>query len=106
MSVASEMDALRDALSEVDVLTALTRDTFGETDWTRPDPANVDVMATLIRLIDKTSFSTMQVFHRLKRAIDAQPAPAGERWDHDGRGTAPGPDEQGPMMLSEHGGCR
>jgi hypothetical protein len=76
MSVASELEDLRRALDEVDVLAALTRTTFDDVDWTVPDSANVDVMATLLRLIDKSSFSAMQVFHRLKRAIGAQPAPA------------------------------
>ncbi|HEU5275127.1 MAG TPA: hypothetical protein VFU97_15810 [Xanthobacteraceae bacterium] len=77
MSIASELENLRRALDEVDVLSDITRTTFGDTDWKKPDPGTVEVMTTLIRLIDKSSFSAMQVFHRLRRAV----AEAGERRD-------------------------
>jgi hypothetical protein len=88
MSVASELEDLRRALAEVDVLTDLTRTTFGDTNWMEPDSDVVDVMATLIRLIDKSSFSAMSVFHRLQRAL----ADASERRDR----PAPG----GPVAMS------
>jgi hypothetical protein len=77
--VTGELDDLRIALSEVDVLAVLTGEAFGEIDWTEPDSANVEVMATLLRLIEKSSFAAGGAFHRLRRAVaDAQPAPAGE----------------------------
>jgi alkylhydroperoxidase family enzyme len=88
--VAAPLDDLRVALSEVDVLAVLTGTTFDDMDWTIPDPANVEVMATLLGLIDKSSFAAMGAYHRLRRAVDdAQPVPAGERWDYD-KGTSPG----------------
>jgi hypothetical protein len=48
-------------------------------------------VASLIGLIARSASGALAAFHRLHGAVaDAQPAPAGERWDHDGRGTAPG----------------
>lgn len=85
MSVASELEDLRRALSEVDVLAALTRTTFDDVDWTVPDSANVDVVATLLGLIEKSSFSAMSAYHRLRRVVpDVAPVPVpagGQRTD-------------------------
>ncbi len=93
--VATQLDELRISLSEVDVLAALTRTVFDEADWSGSDPAVVDAVATLLGLIEKSSFAAMAAFHRLHGAIaDTQPAPAGERWDHEGHGTAPGPSDR------------
>ncbi|HEX8108131.1 MAG TPA: hypothetical protein VF516_10415 [Kofleriaceae bacterium] len=89
--VAEPLDDLRIALSEVDVLTTLTKAAYDDADWSGADPAVVDAMATLLGLIDKSASSAVAAFHRLHGAIaDAQPAPAGERWDTEGRGTKPG----------------
>jgi hypothetical protein len=77
MSVASEMHDLRVALSEVDVLVALTRKAHGDANWSGVDSAVVEVIATLLRLIEKSSFSAMSVFHRLHRVVpDTQPRAA------------------------------
>ena len=74
-----QLDDLREALSEVDVLAVLIGEAFGDVDWTVPDLANVEAMATLLRLIGRSSFAAMSAFHRLHRVVsDAQPAPAGE----------------------------
>jgi len=85
--LAAPLDELRVALSEVDVLAVLTGMTFDDMDWTEPDSANVEVMATLLRLIEKASFAAGGAFHRLRRAVaDAQPAPAGEQGMPPGEG--------------------
>ena len=75
------------ALSEVDVLATLTTTTFGEADWMEPDSAVVDVMTTLLGLIEKSSFAAMSAYHRLRRAVpEAQPAPPGEPRTDKGEG--------------------
>jgi hypothetical protein len=98
-AVAGEMDALRISLGEVDVLTKLTASTYDAADWGDADPAVVDAVATLLGLIEKSASGALAAFHRLHGAVaDAQPAPAGERWDHEGKGTAPG---GGPVLPAE-----
>jgi hypothetical protein len=63
---------------------------FDDADWMEPDSAVLDAVATLLGLIEKSSAAAMAAFHRLHGAVaDAQPAPAGERWDYD-KGTSPG----------------
>jgi hypothetical protein len=85
--VATQLDELRIALSEVDVLAVLTGEAFGDVDWMEPDSAAVDAMATLLRLIEKSSFAAMGAYHRLRRAVaDAQPAPPGEPRTDKGEG--------------------
>jgi hypothetical protein len=75
MSVASEMLDLKTALVEVDVLTTIARKTYGDVDWTVPDSANVEVVATLLGLIEKSSFTAMSVLNRLQRSMpDGKPA--------------------------------
>lgn len=73
-----QLDDLREALSEVDVLAVLTGQTFGEADWMEPDSANVDAVATLLRLIGRSSFAAMSAYHRLHRVV-SDAAPAGEQ---------------------------
>lgn len=59
-----------------------------------PDPAVVDAVATLLGLIEKSSFAAMAAYHRLHGAIaDAQPARSGEAFDYSD-GTAPGRDAE------------
>jgi hypothetical protein len=78
--IAAPLDDLRISLSEVDVLATLTTAAFGEADWMEPDSAVVDAMATLLGLIEKSSFAAMSAYHRLHRAVaDAAPVPAGEQ---------------------------
>ena len=98
--IAGEMDALRISLSEVDVLTTLTAAAFDGADWGDADSAVVEAMATLLGLIEKSSFQAMQAFQRLHGAVaEATPAPpsTGEAWDYD-KGTSPG---EGAKMLPE-----
>jgi hypothetical protein len=88
--VAGEMDQLRISLGEVDVLANLTVAAYDAEDWIGSDPDVVEGVASLLGLIKKSAAAAKAAFHRLHGAIaDAQPAPAGERWDHD-KGTKPG----------------
>jgi len=92
MSVADEIDQLRIALGEVDVLSRLTEVLYDEADWTDPDPDAVEAIATLLGLIRKSADGSLDAFHRLHAAVaDATPAPAGsgEAFDYSD-GTAPG----------------
>jgi hypothetical protein len=87
MDIEAPLEDLRMALGELDVLAVLTGTTFDDVDWTVPDSANVDVMVTLLRLIEKSSFAAGGAFHRLRLAVaDAQPAPAGEQRTDKGEG--------------------
>jgi hypothetical protein len=96
--VAGELDALRIAVGEVDALAAVTAETFDRQDWGDADPLHVDRMASLLGLISKSASVAVAAFHRLHGAVaDAQPAPAGERWDYD-KGTSPG---GGPVLPAE-----
>jgi len=96
--IAAHLDDLRIALGEVDILAILTAGAFDAEDWVDPDPDTVEGVASLLGLIKKSAAAAKAAFHRLHGAVaDAQPAPAGERWDTEGRGTAPGPsDHEGP----------
>ncbi|HEX8107271.1 MAG TPA: hypothetical protein VF516_06050 [Kofleriaceae bacterium] len=97
--VAEPLDDLRVALGEVDVLANVTAAAYDSADWMEPDPAVIDSVASLLGLIKKSATAAVAAFHRLHGAIaDAAPAPAGERWDTEGRGTAREP--------SDHGGHR
>jgi hypothetical protein len=90
MGIAVMLDDLRIALGEVDVLATLTVEAYDAADWTDPDPGVVDGVASLLGLIKKSAAQAMVSFHRLHGAVaDAEPAPAGERWDSD-KGTSPG----------------
>ena len=100
MSVADEMDDLRIALSEVDVLSRLTEVLYDEADWTEPDPDVVEAIATLLGLIKKSAGGSLDAFHRLHAAVaDATPAPAGsgEAFDYSD-GTAPGGEKPLPKQ--------
>lgn len=81
--VAGEMDHLRIALGEVDVLATLTRAAYDSADWVEPDPAIVERIASLLGLIEKSSLAAVTAFHRLHGAVaDAQPARSGETFDY------------------------
>ena len=79
IDVAAPLDDLRIALSEVDTLAMLTRAVYDEEDWTGADPAVVDAIATLLGLIEKSSFQAMAAYHRLHSAVGALPEPASEQ---------------------------
>lgn len=90
-SLTREMDELRIALAEVDVLSVVTAEVYDREDWVRPDSVLVERVASLLGLISKSVSAAMAAFHRLHGAVaDAAPAPAtGETWNYD-HGTAPG----------------
>jgi hypothetical protein len=88
--VAAELDALRIALGETEALAAVTAESYDRQDWDDADPLHAERLASLLGLISRSASAAMAAFHRLHGAVaDAQPAPAGERWDYD-NGTAPG----------------
>jgi hypothetical protein len=98
VSVAGEMDQLRIAVSETEALAAVTAEAYDRQDWDGADGLHVERLASLIGLISRSASGALAAFHRLHGAVaDAAPAPAGEVWDHEGKGTAPGQD-----ALSEH----
>jgi hypothetical protein len=74
IDIEAPLGDLRIALLEVDTLATMTKVTFDDADWTEPDPAVVEVISTLLGLIDKSSFQAMNTYHRLRRAVpDTQP---------------------------------
>ena len=88
--VAGELDQLRIALGETEALAAVTAEAYDRQDWDDADPLHAERMASLLGLISKSASDALSVFHRLQAAVaDAQPAPAGERWDYR-EGTAEG----------------
>jgi hypothetical protein len=92
--VATHLDGLRIALGETEALAAVTAEAFDRQEWDDADPLHVERMASLLGLISRSATGALAAFHRLHSAVaDAQPAPAGERWDHEGKGTAPGGQE-------------
>jgi hypothetical protein len=89
--VATHLDGLRIAVAETEAFAAVTAESYDRQDWDDADPLHVERLASLLGLIARSASGALAAFHRLHGAVaDAQPAPAGERWDHDGRGTAPG----------------
>lgn len=98
-----EMDDLRIALAEVDILSIVTSEVYDREDWVRPDSVLVERVASLLGLISKSASAAMAAFHRLHGAVaDAAPAPAGESWDYEGCGTAPGSEEAVSARDDEH----
>jgi hypothetical protein len=90
--VATEMDELRIALGEVNILAAVTADAYDSDDWDQSDPDIAEGIASLLGLIKKSAMAAMSAFHRLHGAVaDAAPAVAGEAFDYSD-GTAPGAD--------------
>src|SRR5436190_4881123 len=88
-TVAEQPDELRIAIGEVNVLATLTTAAYDRADWSAPDPAVVDEVASLLRRISESATAARAALYRRHgAAADAQPAPAGERWD--GEDTAPG----------------
>ena len=87
MDIAGELDQLRIALGEVNILATLTKAAYDNAEWDGPDPDIVDGIASLLGLISKSAVEAMAAFHVLHAAVaDAQPAPATvatERWDYD-----------------------
>ena len=87
--VAEPLDELRIAIGEVGALATLTTAAYDSADWNAPDLAVVDEIASMLNRISKSATAARTALYRLHGAVaDAQPAPAGERWD--GEGTVPG----------------
>jgi hypothetical protein len=90
--VATELDQLRIALGEVNILATVTADAYDSDDWDESDPDIAEGIASLLGLIKKSAMGAMAAFHRLHGAVaDAQPARSGEAFDYSD-GTAPGAD--------------
>ena len=88
--VVAHLDKLRIAVGETEALAAVTAESYDRQDWSGADLLHVERLANLLGLISKSASVAMAAFHRLHVAVaDAQPAPAGERWDYSD-GTASG----------------
>jgi hypothetical protein len=90
--VAGELDQLRIALGEVNILATVTADAYDSEDWDESDPDIAEGIASLLGLIKKSAAAAMAAFHRLHGAVaDAAPAPSGTREAFDySDGTSPG----------------
>jgi hypothetical protein len=89
--VAEPLDELRIAVGEVGALATLATAAYDRADWSEPDPTVVDGIGRLLHQISESATVARTALYRRHGAVaDAQPAPAGERWD--GEGTAPGED--------------
>lgn len=78
---AEQLAALRVVAGETDALAAVTTALFDDGDWTDPDPALVDRVASLLGLLAKTATALIAAVERLHGAIaDAMPAAAGDQW--------------------------
>jgi hypothetical protein len=89
-AVAGELDQLRLAVGEVDAIAAVTLKWFDDEDWSGADPALVERAGFMLGAIAKSAAlvaSKIDGFH--VAVADAQPTPAGERWDYS-EGTAQG----------------
>lgn len=90
-AVATHLGDLRIAIGETQALAAVTVESYDRQDWGDADPLHVERLASLLGLISKSASTAMAALHRLHGTVaDAQPAPAGERCDDEGRGTAQG----------------
>ena len=54
-SAAAELDLLRIALGEIDVLAMLTAAAYDSADWMEPDPAVIESVASLLGLIKESA---------------------------------------------------
>lgn len=80
----AQLDALRFAAGEADVLAVVTLEWFDSRGWTDADPAEVERLAYLLGLIAKASTTVVTAVARLHGALaDAQPAEDGDHWDGD-----------------------
>jgi hypothetical protein len=87
---AEQLDQLRIALGEVNILATLTAGAYDSEDWDESDPDIADGIASLLALIKKSAGAALTAFDRLHSAVaDQQSALAGERWDYD-KDTSPG----------------
>jgi hypothetical protein len=88
--VAARLDDLRIAVGETEAIAAVTVESYDRQDWSGADPLHVDRLASLLGLISKSATVAMAAFDRLHGVVaDAQPAPAGDVWNHE-QGTASG----------------
>jgi hypothetical protein len=83
--VETHLDDLWIAVGETKALAAVTAESYDRQDWGDADPLHVERLGSLLGLISKSASAAMAALHRLHGAVaDAQPAPAGERWDYEG----------------------
>jgi hypothetical protein len=83
--LAKHLDAVRISVGEVDALASLAVRSFDDADWRGADSILVERMAYVLGVVARSATAAVGAFHRLTVAVvDAQPAPAGERWDGDG----------------------
>ena len=83
---AYQLDTLRTAVGEVDALAAVTVWWYRQED----EQNHVERVLYLLGVIARSARAAVAAFDRLNVAVaDAQPAPAGERWNYD-KGTASG----------------
>jgi hypothetical protein len=83
---AHQLDTLRTAVGEVDALAAVTAWWYGHED----EQDHVERALYLLGVIARLARAAVAAVDRFHVAVaDAQPAPAGERWNYD-KGTASG----------------
>ncbi len=89
-AIAVELDQLRLAIGEVDAITAVTVTWFDGEDWSGADPALVERAGFMLGVIARSAaFAASKIDGFHVAVADAQPASAGDSWDHS-EGTAQG----------------
>lgn len=84
---ARQLDTLRIAVGEVDALAAVTEWWYGQEDDEQDHAERVLYLLGVMARSARAAVAAVDRFH--VTVADAQPAPAGERWDYD-KGTANG----------------
>jgi hypothetical protein len=78
----AQLDALRFASGEADVLAAVAVEWFDSRDWSDADPVEVERLAYLLGLIARASTAVVTAVARFHGALaDIQPAEGGDEWD-------------------------
>src|SRR5206468_1022865 len=81
----AQLDTLRFAAGEADVLAAVTVEWFDSRGWIDADPAEVERLAYLLGLIAKASAAVVTAVARLHGVLaDMQPAEGDDEWDRAG----------------------
>jgi hypothetical protein len=88
-AIGRQLDQMRIAVGEVEVLAALAVEFYDRSDLSGADPIAVEKVAYLLGVIERSSSAALVAFNRLHVAVaDAQPAESGDRWT--GEDTATG----------------
>jgi hypothetical protein len=86
--IAGELDQLRIAVVEVEVLAALILESFDRADWRGADGLVVGRMGRVLGVLATSAMSAASKFERFQLVfVDPPPASAGDRRDHQ-KGTA------------------